>query len=423
MALFRALETARPPAARLFDDAFAAHFLGVPFRLVLALARVPGGLAAISAMIERRWGGPFGSGVCRTRFIDDAFAAALARGIGQVVILGAGFDARAYRIPGIERTRVFEVDHPATQAVKRARLGRILCAPARHVTFVPVDFDRDRLGDAMVAAGLRSDAPTFLLWEGVTNYLTADAVDATLRWVSGTLAADSELLFTYVHRGILDDSVRFAGAEAGTATVRRAGEPFTFGLDPATISAYLAARGLELVEDVGAPEYRSRYLRPLGRDMKLWEFYRAARARIGGIRVRAARAEELARCHAVRREVFVAEQGVPVEEEMDAHDAVSAHFLAMQADDIVGTARLRLLADGTLKAERVAVLRPFRRRGVGRALMRALEEAARARGELVLNAQTAVVSFYERLGYRCEGPEFVEAGIPHRAMRKRLAVT
>jgi len=96
MALFRALETARPHARRLFADPFAAHFLGVPFRLVLALAHVPGGLAAISAIIERRWGGPFGAGVCRTRFIDDAFAAALARGVGQVVILGAGFDARAY---------------------------------------------------------------------------------------------------------------------------------------------------------------------------------------------------------------------------------------------------------------------------------------------------------------------------------------
>jgi len=114
---------------------------------------------------------------------------------------------------------------------------------------------------------------------------------------------------------------------------------------------------------------------------------------------------------------------VPIEEEMDAHDAEAAHFLALQADDVVGTARLRPLVDGALKAERVAVRRPFRRRGVGRALMQALEDAAVARGELVLNAQTAVVPFYERLGYRSEGPEFVEAGIPHRAMRKRLGVT
>src|SRR5205085_1832341 len=143
--------------------------------------------------------------------------------------------------------------------------------------------------------------------------------------------------------------VRFEGAHEGTATVRRAGEPFTFGLDPAAVPAYLAARGLEPVEDVGAPEYRSRYLRPLGRDMKLWEFYRAARARIPAIHVRRAKEDEIERCRGVRREVFVAEQRVPIEEEMDAHDAEAAHFLALQADDVVGTARLRPLVDGALK--------------------------------------------------------------------------
>jgi methyltransferase (TIGR00027 family) len=423
MALFRALESTRPPATRLFDDPFARRFLGVPFRLVLALARLPGGLAAITALIEARWGGPFGSGVCRTRFIDDAVVAALGRGVAQIVILGAGFDARAYRIAGIERARVFEVDHPATQASKKERLAPILGSLPPHVTFVAIDFDRERLDDVMARAGLRADASTFFLWEGVTNYLSAEAVDATVRCIARAAAPGSELLFTYVHRGILDGSVGFEGAHAGTATVRRAGEPFTFGLEPAAVPAYLAARGLELVEDVGAPEYRARYLRPLGRDMKLWEFYRAARARIAAVRVRRAREDEIERCRAVRREVFVAEQGVPLEEEMDAHDADAAHFVALQADEVVGTARLRSLADGALKAERVAVRRPFRRRGVGRALMQALEDAARARGELVLNAQTAVEPFYERLGYRGEGPEFVEAGIPHRGMRKRLGVT
>lgn len=278
MALFRALESARPPATRLFDDPFAAGFLGWPFRAVLALARLPGGNDAVTRLIEWRWGGPLGSAVCRTRFIDEALAAALARGVRQIVILGAGFDARAYRLPGIERARVFEVDHPATQAMKRARLARVLRAPASHVAFVPVDFGRDRLGETTGAAGLRGEARTFLLWEGVTNYLTADAVDATLRWVSGALAPESELLFTYIHRGILDGSVDFEGAAAGTAAVRRRDEPFTFGLDPDEVPAYLAARGLRLVEDVGAPEYRARYLRPRGREMKLWEFYRAARA-------------------------------------------------------------------------------------------------------------------------------------------------
>ena len=142
----------------------------------------------------------------------------------------------------------------------------------------------------------------------------------------------------------------------------------------------------------------------------------------GAVEVRRARPDEVARCQAIRREVFVEEQGVPVDEEMDAHDALCTHFLALRGGEAIGTARLRVTDDGGVKAERVAVRRPFRGAGVGRALMRALEDEARALGrrELVLNAQLPVVAFYERLGYRAEGPEFLGAGIPHRAMRKPL---
>ena len=143
---------------------------------------------------------------------------------------------------------------------------------------------------------------------------------------------------------------------------------------------------------------------------------------MSGLEVRRARPDERARCLAIRREVFVEEQGVPLAEEMDEHDAACVHFLALVGGEAVGTARLRVTVDGHPKAERVAVRRPFRGAGVGRALMRALEDEARALGarELLLNAQLPVVAFYERLGYRAEGPEFLEAGIPHRAMRKPL---
>lgn len=136
--------------------------------------------------------------------------------------------------------------------------------------------------------------------------------------------------------------------------------------------------------------------------------------------IRVAKPGELAQCLAIRREVFVDEQRVPLHEEMDAHDGTATHFLALVDGEAVGTARLRTLPDGTPKAERVAVRAAWRRHGVGRALMRALEHAARA-PQIVLNAQLPVVAFYERLGYEAEGPIFDEAGIPHRAMRKRLS--
>ena len=91
------------------------------------------------------------------------------------------------------------------------------------------------------------------------------------------------MVFTYIHRGILDGSVAFVGADTSLATVRRAGEPYTFGFDPVELPQYLAARHLILIEDVGASAYRERYLRPLGRGQEqLSEFQRAARVEVAG---------------------------------------------------------------------------------------------------------------------------------------------
>jgi ElaA protein len=137
------------------------------------------------------------------------------------------------------------------------------------------------------------------------------------------------------------------------------------------------------------------------------------------IRVELAQADELARCLAIRRRVFVDEQGVAPADEQDGRDADCLHWLAWQDGEAVGTARLRAVPGGQ-KAERVAVLPAFRDRGVGAALMRALEACAWQRGaaQLLLHAQSDAVPFYLRLGYTIEGPAFAEAGIPHRKMSK-----
>jgi len=199
------------------------------------------------------------------------------------VILGAGFDSRAYRIRGIEQTRVFEVDHPITQAEKKNVAARRLGTLPPHVTFVPIDFSTHTLETVMPGSGFRRASRTFFIWEGVTHYLSAPAVDAVFRYVSRNAAAGSQMVFTYIHRIILDGAVTFAGAGKTLATVRRGGEPYTFGFDPAELPQYLAARDLILTEDVGASTYRERYLAPLGRGQEeLSEFQRAALVEITG---------------------------------------------------------------------------------------------------------------------------------------------
>ncbi len=281
MALFRALESARRPSARrLFDDPFAHGFLQPSLRAVVRLSSLPGAGNAISWFIDRRWPGARSSAVARTRLIDDALGDALRAGVEQVVLLGAGFDCRAYRIPGVQRTRVFEVDHPATLAVKREHLRQMLGALPAHVVFVGIDFNRQTLAQAMEAAGFTPRAHTFFIWEGVTNYLAEAAVDATLRYVQAHAMPGSRILFTYIHRGVLDGSVSFAGTQNVVALLARSSEPWTFGLDPRELPAYLHDHGLELLEDVGAAEYRKRFMGAAADAMTGYEFYRAALAQI-----------------------------------------------------------------------------------------------------------------------------------------------
>lgn len=127
-------------------------------------------------------------------------------------------------------------------------------------------------------------------------------------------------------------------------------------------------------------------------------------------------------CREIRRRVFIDEQAVPADLEWDGRDEEALHFIAREADgSAVGTARMRSV-DGVAKAERVAVLRSARGRDIGRALMASIEASARDEGlkEIRLNAQVAVIPFYEKLGYGGRGEIFLEAGIEHRAMTKQL---
>lgn len=278
MALFRALESAGPPRTRLFHDPFAVAFLRPALRAAVAASRAPVLGRLVPWFIDRRWPGARSSGVARTRLIDDALADAVRRGARQVAILGAGFDCRAYRLSGLGGVHVFEVDHPRTQAAKRDRFERRFGRAPAAVAFAAVDLDRQSLAEGLAAAGFDATARTFFVWEGVTNYLTGPAVDATVRFI-GSAAPGSRVLFTYVHRGLLDGSESFPGTERLTRALRRAGEPWTFGFEPAEVPAYLAARGLRLIEDLGAREYRARYL-PGGAAIGGYEFYRAALAEV-----------------------------------------------------------------------------------------------------------------------------------------------
>jgi methyltransferase (TIGR00027 family) len=269
VALYRALESLEPPARRLFRDRFARRFLPKSLDVAVGLAKNGWARAALLRYADRRAPGARTSAIARTALLDDVVRRAVGDGVKQMVVLGAGFDCRAQRMPELAGVHVFEVDRVETQRFKRARLEPAAETPS----YVEVDFLRDDVGERLAAAGWRAAERTLVLWEGVTNYLTQAAVEHVLRWV-GTMAPGSAIAFTYVHRGVIDGTTAFEGGEQMVANVRELGEPWTFGLLPDEVAPFVERAGLRLRDDYGADEYRRRYLGP--GDYAGYAFYRLA---------------------------------------------------------------------------------------------------------------------------------------------------
>jgi methyltransferase (TIGR00027 family) len=254
-ALWRAVATTGVTHVRDFADPFAALLLPPwPARFVTGLGIV---LERRPELLRRLVDGRriFSDFMAlRTRGIDAAWDDARCGGASQLVILGAGLDARAFRLPGLSDVRVFEVDHPATQAFKRER-ARGLRSPARALTFVPVDFARDDLGTALRAAGLSDAERSFWIWEGVTNYLPHEATAATLATIASLSPAGSLLAMTY------GEPIHQMGAvqRARRLLLQRLREPHIGLLEREHAARLLDESGWRLRQDLGLGDMAERF--------------------------------------------------------------------------------------------------------------------------------------------------------------------
>lgn len=196
----------------------------------------------------------------RSRFAEDAFAAASARGVRQLVILGAGLDTYAYRLEPVDGLRVFEVDHPATQAWKRERLAEAAIAIPASLSFVPVDFERESLAERLVAGGLDPARPAFFIWLGVVPYLSEAAVSGTLTFIAG-MSGGAHVVFDYANPPAARvREAEYTAAHADLAArVAAAGEAFQSYFDTAALHARLRSLGFREIEDLGPTLIGERY--------------------------------------------------------------------------------------------------------------------------------------------------------------------
>jgi methyltransferase (TIGR00027 family) len=200
----------------------------------------------------------YGTVILRAHYAESALSDAVARGIRQYVIIGAGMDSFALRRPEFaHELEVFEVDHPDTQQLKAQRLAQREIATPDGLHLVAADLSETPLDVALAGSEFRSDQPTFFSWLGVTTYLTRDANLATLAAIASCAPEGSELVFSYAEQSMLaSDSELMQRARDHVASV---GEPWVSGFEPSQLDADIRRAGLWLLEDLGPEELNARY--------------------------------------------------------------------------------------------------------------------------------------------------------------------
>jgi methyltransferase (TIGR00027 family) len=200
----------------------------------------------------------FANVITRSRYTEDALQTAVAAGVRQYVLIGAGFDSFSLRRPAFARDlQIFEIDHPATQSLKRERIAECGVTPHPSVHFIAADLSTMSVAQALAGSSYQSDRLSFFSWLGVTMYLTREANFATLKSIASCSPPGSQLAFTYMEERVLRSR-----SEAFTAIQDRVtamGEPFLSGFEPQTLPAELRDCGLELLEDVDGLQVAERY--------------------------------------------------------------------------------------------------------------------------------------------------------------------
>jgi methyltransferase (TIGR00027 family) len=250
---------------KLRNPDWMAHWmLGPTFRR----RALPGVWRVSQRVMEHLAPGAFFAHQARTKYFDALIRRALRAGVRQLVLLGAGFDTRAYRLADLlEGVSVFEVDHPATSRLKSERVARYLGEAPPNVRYLAMDFVREKPHECLDRAGFDRSVPSFFLWEGVCPYVDRPAFDATLELVAQS-GEGSWLAFDYFFEDAVAHPERWPGMARQARTVSKRGEPYTFGVDPRRLDDVMAAHGLALEDNVLPAEAEARYL--VGSDGKLW---------------------------------------------------------------------------------------------------------------------------------------------------------
>lgn len=260
-AMQRAGEAIMPPARRLYHDAYAVHFLQREHYRRVGMHRPVA--RAVLGYFDALYGGMHAEIVLRNPYYDEQLRRALDDGVEQVVLLGAGYDSTALR-HDLRGATLYEVDAPPTQQRKREVMRERGLEPRQRVVYAPCDFEVERASAALARAGFDPERRSFVVWYGVTLYLSDEAVRGTLSDVASFSAPGSTLLWDYLDEDVPTVTSRFKGARRAARAVARRGEPYTWGATREHAEAVAAEAGFRVREHVRVTDLVRRYAPPAG---------------------------------------------------------------------------------------------------------------------------------------------------------------
>jgi methyltransferase (TIGR00027 family) len=274
IAALRAFELEKPEGERICYDPYAKRFI-IPWMYYL-----------VNFFMRLCWDrikGPdvVGYLVVRCRYMDDYLESCIKDGIRQLVILGAGYDSRAYRFEGLKgRVKVFEVDLPGTQEIKRKKLIRVFGGVPDGVILVPVDFNSQKLEDRLTESGYDESLKTLFIMEGVVFYLTPGAVDGTLAFIAGHSGEGSSVIFDYTDKAVVEGTRKRSEISSMRRYKAFSGEEIVYGIDRSTIREFLEGKGFVNVVNVTGDDLHDMYFKGVNAKRQVAPVYSIFRATI-----------------------------------------------------------------------------------------------------------------------------------------------
>lgn len=257
VAILRASESMKPEGERICFDPYAIYFIS-PGILEWA-AHNPEEVRAMQERTERLIPGLDNSIIARVRYFDDFIQRSLDEGLEQLVILGAGYDSRSYRIEGLKKIKTFEVDHPKTQAVKIEKIRKIFGSLPGHVVYAPADLATDNFGQKLLEMGYDRSLKTLFIMEGLLMYLMPSTVDEILSFIVKNSGKGSSVLFDYYPKSVVNGTSPLEAGRNIHNQLVQLGEPLQFGIDDGKIEEFLVGRGFSQARNVTSLDYKRTY--------------------------------------------------------------------------------------------------------------------------------------------------------------------